>query len=310
MSGPSHLHRARSSSGPAGPAKTLFTCTTPKRVQKDGGVKLTLGDKLAFGFQFDMGQASAKHFSNQGSRQGFIDGELNGALGDFVGLKLRSELFDDAGGGKKGAVVGESSKPDQNLLVFEGWEAIADEFGGSAGSGGANERAEFPECGALGLGDSREVGVDSGVRFRRFGSFHESHGSEGRSVGSRDCSEEEGRSFVTGLSRWCSARRALADSELMAGDSEGAVKQPELVRKLLKQDQRVLDATVYGELRAGAGRPGGLVEPAPRLGSVVEMLGLFLVVLFLFGLGGFGGGSRWTGRIVVTPPPGARRARQ
>jgi hypothetical protein len=133
---------------------------------KDKDVKLALPAGLgwAFGFGFDMGQASAKHFFDQGGGKRFIDGELHGAFGEFVGLELRAELFDDPGGGEKGAVVGEGSKPHQDLFVLEGRDAIADELGGSAGSGGANERAKFPERGALGFGDSREVGVDGGVR--------------------------------------------------------------------------------------------------------------------------------------------------
>ena len=69
-------------------------------------------------------------------------------------------------------MVGESSEPDENLFVFEGWHAIADDFGGVARSCGAYRGTDGLERRALGLGDRREVFVDGDRRFGRFGPFH------------------------------------------------------------------------------------------------------------------------------------------
>jgi hypothetical protein len=159
-----------------------------KRVPHAWRCKPALRDGLgwAFGFRFDVGEAGLDDFFDEGGGEGFVDVELDGAFGEFVGLELRLELCDDASGGEEGAVVGEGSKPDQNLFVFEGGNAVADDFGDLAGSGGVDGRAEFLERGALGLGNGGEVLVDSGGRrllyrrgfaCRRFGFLHGRNGA-------------------------------------------------------------------------------------------------------------------------------------
>ena len=77
-------------------------------------------------------------------------------------------------------MVCEGCKPDEDLFVFEGRDAIADDFGGFAGEGGADGDADFLECGALRLGNSGEVFFDGGRRLGRFGAFHARDGTRKR----------------------------------------------------------------------------------------------------------------------------------
>jgi hypothetical protein len=127
---------------------------------------------VSAGFGFDRGQAGADHLFDQGDGEGSVDGKLNGALGELVGRQVRFEFPDDSFGGKEGAMVGESSEPNENLLVFESRNPIADDLGGLAGSGSAYGGADFLECRALRLGDSGEVFVDGSGRLGWFGVVH------------------------------------------------------------------------------------------------------------------------------------------
>lgn len=110
----------------------------------------------------DLGEAGADDFLDEGGRQGLVDGELDGAFGDGEGLQVRAELFDHRGSGEKGTMLGEGSKPDYNLFVVEGRNAVGDRFGGLAGNSGANRSADFLERGALRFRSGGEIFVDGG----------------------------------------------------------------------------------------------------------------------------------------------------
>ena len=118
-----------------------------------------------------MGEAGADHFFDESGGQRLVDRELDGALGEFVGLQIGFELLNDGGGGEERAVVGEGGEPDDDLFVFEGWYAVADDLSGFSGKGGADGGAEFLEGGALRLWDGGEVIVDGGGRVSGAGWF-------------------------------------------------------------------------------------------------------------------------------------------
>ena len=128
---------------------------------------------LSLLFGIDLGEAGADHFFEEGGGEGLVGRELDSAFGEFVRFEIGLELFDNSGGGKKRTVVGEGGKPNEDLFVFEGGNAVADDFGGFAGdggtNGGTNGGANFLERGALRFGDGGEIGVDGGVGLGGFG---------------------------------------------------------------------------------------------------------------------------------------------
>jgi hypothetical protein len=108
----------------------------------------------------DLGEASLDHFFDECSWQRLVDGELDGAFGEGIGLQVVFEEFDDPAGGKEAAMLGEGGEPDDDFAVTEGGDFVADGFGGGWGKGGANGGANFLQSGAGGFGDANEVGVD------------------------------------------------------------------------------------------------------------------------------------------------------
>lgn len=57
-------------------------------------------------------------------------------------------------------MVGESGEPDDDFAVAEGWDFVADGFGGGGRKRGTDGGADFLQGGVGGFGDAGEVGVD------------------------------------------------------------------------------------------------------------------------------------------------------
>jgi len=121
-----------------------------------------------------MGEAGTDHFLYERGGEGFVDRELNGSFGKSVRLQVVLELRNHSSGGKEGAMVCESGKPDDDLFVFEGRDAIADDFGSVRGKGSADGGTNGLQGGALRFRRDGEVLVDGGRRLtgsRRRGRF-------------------------------------------------------------------------------------------------------------------------------------------
>lgn len=123
-----------------------------------------MGARLVPAFRYDFSEASCDHSADQRSGEGLVDGELDGALGEVVGLEFVLELLDDGSGGEETAMVRKGGEPNEDFLVPEGGDAVADDFGRFRWRGGANHGAHVLESGASGFRNEGEVLVD-GLRW-------------------------------------------------------------------------------------------------------------------------------------------------
>ena len=118
----------------------------------------------AFSFGVDVGEAGADHFFDESGGERLVDGELNGSFGKSVRFQVVLELRNHGSGGKEGAMVCERGKPDDDLFVFEGRDAIADDLGSLRGKDSADRSADGFEGGALRFRGGGEILADGGGR--------------------------------------------------------------------------------------------------------------------------------------------------
>lgn len=123
------------------------------------------GMRLAAAFRCHVGEAGFNHSADQGSGEGLVDGELNGAFGNGVGLEVIPELLDDSGGREEAAMVGEGGEPDEDLFVLEGGDAVADDLGGFRWGDRAYHGAHGFESSASGFRDEGQILVDGLRKF-------------------------------------------------------------------------------------------------------------------------------------------------
>lgn len=116
-----------------------------------------------------LGEAGFYDFLEERGGEWFVDGEADGAFGDFEAGELGAEFVDDeVAHGEEATVIFEGGDGDDAAVVFEGGDAVAEGFGCSFGAGGEDGGADGLQRGSRRFGKTGEVFGDCLI-VRRFG---------------------------------------------------------------------------------------------------------------------------------------------
>jgi hypothetical protein len=94
--------------------------------------------------------------------------EADGAFGGWEVLEFVRELYSWPGAREQAAMVREGGVSRERTFVFERGDALADALSRFGRRSGADDRADFVQCGACGFGDPGKVFVHTGAAGFRF----------------------------------------------------------------------------------------------------------------------------------------------